>query len=182
MKCVAKKDVFLNRECRITLGVPEKFAHGVIKALEMKKMKIYLESSAALEWLLKTTDFEREYGELIHEASIFSSLLTLIEVKRVLCRFNALGQLREKEYQKILGVLAKSKQIWEWMPLRPIVQERVAQTFPIEPIRTLDAIHLASAMEFAKVFPELQVLTFDKRIQQNLDPLGLELFLPTKAN
>ena len=44
----------------------------------------------------------------------------------------------------------------------------------VEPVRSLDAIHLATALEFTKVVATLGVLSFDTRITDNLDPLGLE--------
>lgn len=41
------------------------------------------------------------------------------------------------------------------------------------PVVLSDAIHLASALEALKVYPDLVVLSFDKRILENLEPLGL---------
>jgi hypothetical protein len=47
-------------------------------------------------------------------------------------------------------------------------------------VRTLDAIHLATALRFATTFPALPVLTFDERILANLEPLGLASALPRR--
>ena len=41
------------------------------------------------------------------------------------------------------------------------------------PVRTFDAIHLATALEFAIVFPEMRMLSADHRIVDNGEALGL---------
>ena len=40
-------------------------------------------------------------------------------------------------------------------------------------MRTPDAIHLATALEFAAVFPDLRVLSYDERIRMNAEALGI---------
>ena len=60
------------------------------------------------------------------------------------------------------------------------IRIRAGEPFPVEPVRTLDAIHLASALRFATTFPALPVLTFDERILANLEPLGLANALPRR--
>ena len=39
--------------------------------------------------------------------------------------------------------------------------------------RTLDAIHLATALAFTEAFPELGVVSLDRRILDNAESLGL---------
>ena len=48
-----------------------------------------------------------------------------------------------------------------------------AKTFPVEPVRSLDAIHLATALEYKKLYPELIILTTDDRLSRNTSALGL---------
>ncbi len=59
------------------------------------------------------------------------------------------------------------------MELSGEVLTRAGQPFPVEPVRTLDAIHLATALVFTKAYPDLQILTFDQRISNNAQPLGI---------
>lgn len=47
-------------------------------------------------------------------------------------------------------------------------------TVYVEPVRSLNAVHLASAIELLAAYPDLMVLSFDDRIIANLEPLGLE--------
>jgi predicted nucleic acid-binding protein len=43
----------------------------------------------------------------------------------------------------------------------------------LEPVRTLDAIHLATAAIFHESLGGLQVLSFDERIRANAQQVGL---------
>ena len=42
-----------------------------------------------------------------------------------------------------------------------------------EPVRTLDAVHLSTALLFAGAYPDLAMLTFDERVARNAEALGL---------
>jgi hypothetical protein len=50
--------------------------------------------------------------------------------------------------------------------------DRVIQRFPVEPVRTLDALHLASILRWAEQGP-LEVLTCDERVMLNARAFGL---------
>ena len=60
------------------------------------------------------------------------------------------------------------------LPIDDVVLSRVAQPFPIEPLRTLEAIHLATALLHATVEPVIMVST-DARVRDNAAALGLEV-------
>ena len=47
--------------------------------------------------------------------------------------------------------------------------------FPGEPIRALDAIHLATALVIRDIYPDLRVLSLDQRVRQNAAALGFEV-------
>jgi predicted nucleic acid-binding protein len=51
--------------------------------------------------------------------------------------------------------------------------ERARRPFPLEPIRTLDALHLAAALHFQHELLGLTVLSLDARVRQNAEALGL---------
>lgn len=50
--------------------------------------------------------------------------------------------------------------------------ERAEGEFPIEPIRTLGALHLASALVLRDALPDLVVLSTDERLRANALELG----------
>ena len=55
------------------------------------------------------------------------------------------------------------------------VREQVGAQFPIEPVRILDAIHLATATMLLAAYPDLKILTLDQRIAANAEALGFEI-------
>ena len=134
---------------------------------------LYLESSAVVAWLLG----ESRAAEVItamNEAEVrVTSQLTLVEIERVIRRAVALRLIKDASAQKLRGLLARHQKKWITMELTESVLARAGSAFPIEPVRTLDAIHLATAMAFSEAYPELEMLTFDRRISENAIALGL---------
>jgi predicted nucleic acid-binding protein len=61
------------------------------------------------------------------------------------------------------------------LQIGPEIVERARQTFPGEPIRTLDAIHLASALVARATLPGLALLSLDDRIRRAAAQLGLRV-------
>ena len=59
------------------------------------------------------------------------------------------------------------------MSLTTGVLARAGGAFPVEPVRTLDAIHLATALAFSEAFPDLAILALDRRVLANAIALGL---------
>jgi hypothetical protein len=58
------------------------------------------------------------------------------------------------------------------------VVERARRPFPAEPLRALDAIHLATALIVAADAPGMGLLSFDRRIRQAGKALGLRVTPP----
>jgi hypothetical protein len=52
------------------------------------------------------------------------------------------------------------------------VLARVRRPFPVEPIRTLDALHLATAEMFGEPAPLVTIITRDGRVRENAEALG----------
>src|SRR4029453_19355750 len=112
-------------------------------------MNLYAESSAALAWLL-----EQAHGELVAETLaqaelIITSDLTLIECDRVI-RAVALNELQESDAAHRQARFNAVATRWTLLALDEEVIERARRPFPSEPIRALDAIHLASAVTARK--------------------------------
>ena len=55
------------------------------------------------------------------------------------------------------------------------IVHRARRSFPHEPIRALDAIHLATALTVRNLSPDVQVLSFDERIRDNAATLGFQV-------
>jgi hypothetical protein len=61
------------------------------------------------------------------------------------------------------------------MRLDTEILERARQPFPGEPLRTLDALHLAGALVALRSVPGLVLLSRDQRVRRSGRQLGLSL-------
>ncbi len=137
-------------------------------------MRLYAESSAVLAWLLGEPDGEDVRGLLAGAEEVFSSVLTLVETDRVLIRAQVVEELREGDVADRRRVLVGASQHWHLLQLHEEILDRARRPFPGEPIRTLDALHLASALAARVAVPELAVLSLDSRFRKTSLDLGFE--------
>lgn len=138
-------------------------------------MTLYAESSAVLAWLLEQEHGETVAATLAQADLIIASDVTLIECDRVMIRAVALGALEESDaVQRQARLNAVSAQ-WALLALGEEIIERARRAFPVEPIRTLDAIHLASALVARKATGNVAVLSLDHRVRQAAGQLGFPL-------
>jgi predicted nucleic acid-binding protein len=134
---------------------------------------VYVESSAIVAWLLKEPARDSISVALAGPSRICSSALTRVEAERAVNRGAAAGSWTTAEAASIIDILDEFQHEWVLAEVHPRVRQRAGRPFPAEPLRTLDAIHLATALEFQALYPEVSVLTLDRRILANLVPLGL---------
>ena len=138
-------------------------------------MTLYAESSAVLAWLLG-----EEAGASVREAlaaaeTVIASDLTLVECDRVLIRASALGDITEAQAADRRAHLNAAAAGWQVMRVGQEIVERARRPFPGEPIRTLDAIHLASALVARQAIAGLELLSLDDRIRTAGRQLGMRL-------
>lgn len=138
-------------------------------------MNLYAESSAVLGWLLDEHSAAAVRGSLAAAEIIFASDLTLIECDRVILRAAALGELTEAEAADRRAHLTAAASHWQILRVAPEIVERARQPFPGEPIRTLDAIHLASALVARTAIAGLTLLSLDDRVRKAGKKLGLDV-------
>lgn len=137
-------------------------------------MIAYAETSAVLSWLFGEADGERVEEILDQAELVVASRLTLAESRRALYRVRAQvaseGRIRMLE-QRLRAAAAT----WLLLDLDEKVLEKASGAFPEEPVRTLDAIHLASAVILADALEDTVVVSFDRRVRANVTKLGLAL-------
>ena len=138
-------------------------------------MSLYAESSAVLAWLLDEESGATVREALAAEQIVVASDLTLIECDRVLHRAAALGELTEADAADRRAYLATIATHWTLLRIGPEVVERARHPFPGEPIRTLDAIHLASLLVARSALAGLALLSLDARVRSAAGRLGIEL-------
>jgi predicted nucleic acid-binding protein len=138
-------------------------------------MSLYAESSAVLAWLLDEAVGTFVRRTLSQADIVVASDLTLIECDRVLHRAAALGELSEGEVADRRAHLAAASAHWHTLRIGAEVVDRARQPFPGDPIRTLDAIHLSSALVARSAVAGLALLSLDERIRTVGKKLGLTL-------
>jgi predicted nucleic acid-binding protein len=138
-------------------------------------LTIYAESSAVLAWLLGE-DAGGSVREALAAAEIVvASDLTLIECDRVLIRAATLGHLTEAQAADRRAHLNAAAVGWQVMRVGEEIVERARRPFPGEPVRTLDALHLSSALVARQAIAGLELLSLDDRIRAAGRELGIRL-------
>ena len=138
-------------------------------------MNVYAESSAVLAWLLDESSAP-EVRQILGDAEIIvASDLTLIECERVLLRAVYLKELSEAEAADRRAHVAASAAHWHILRMASEIVDRARQPFPGEPIRTLDAIHLASVLVARSAVPGLGLLSLDDRMRRAAKGFGVDV-------
>lgn len=126
---------------------------------------IYLDTSVALAWLL--AEDRAPAPELWANPLVSSRLLEYEIWTRVNMRG---GEELRAATQALLARVAMAE-------LGPIVLARAREPFPV-PVRTLDALHLASAWFLHENGQALRVATYDHRLRDAALALGLQAIAP----
>ena len=138
-------------------------------------MNLYVESSAVVAWLLA-----QSRGALVRELleradNVFSSDLVLVESERALVRAESTGVLPSAQALSQRATLNLEANYWTLLRIEGEVLERARQRFPLEPLRTLDAIHLSTLLLVRSIFADAELLSFDDRIRDNARAMGFRL-------
>jgi predicted nucleic acid-binding protein len=141
-------------------------------------MSVYVESSAVLSWLLGEPDGRSVRDIIVEERIVVTSELTLVECDRALIRATAIKALTEGEAIRCRATLNGAATQWTLFRVSDEVLERARRPLPHEPIRTLDALHLASALLGGRVIRGLEFLSLDNRLREAARGLGFRI-LPT---
>jgi predicted nucleic acid-binding protein len=139
---------------------------------------LYAETSAVLRWLFAEEGGEEIRAALAAAEKVTASRLALIETRRVVQRAEREGRISATQGADLRAVFARAAATWAILEISEEVAARAEQGFPSEPVRTLDAIHLASALFLRQSFPDLVVLAADERVRANVALLGFPAEVP----
>ncbi len=134
---------------------------------------VYLESSALLAWMFGEPPADEVRSKVDEAENVVTSVLTLVEVERALIRAESRRLLTAGQVERLRGLVARISRSWTFMEISSEVRARASRPFEAEPLRTLDAIHLSTALVFTRSFPDLYLLSFDQRILRNATALGI---------
>lgn len=128
-----------------------------------------------LAWLLGEEAGQRVREVLRRAALVTASDLAVLECDRVLIRAVTLGEIDEATAADRRVLLNAAATHWHLWRVSSEIVDRARRPFPAEPVRTLDAIHLASALAVRSAVPGIELLSLDDRIRQSGKQLGFRL-------
>jgi predicted nucleic acid-binding protein len=133
----------------------------------------YAESSAVLSWILSEAKGDAVRRALADAERVVSSTLTQVECARALSRAVGLGRMGRGEELAALRLMDAAAARWAILEMSGKVLAQARGAFPVEPVRTPDALHLATALLFREAMPDLLVVSLDERVRANAEALGL---------
>jgi predicted nucleic acid-binding protein len=101
-----------------------------------------------------------------------TSALTLAETARAILRARVAGRLTAEQERAAVQALRRFERRCYVVAVTDGVLARVRRPFPVEPIRTLDAVHLATAELLGEPPPLMTIVTRDDRVRENAKALG----------
>ena len=130
----------------------------------------YIESSALVAALLERDT--AAMSALRTSGRRVTSALTLAEAARAIIRARATGRLTPDEERAAIRGLHVFERRCDIVAVTDAVLSRVARPFPVEPIRTLGAVHLATAELLGEPLQLVTIVTRDARVSDNARALG----------
>lgn len=109
---------------------------------------------------------------LPRETRYVTSALAFAETARAIVRARVAGRLTPEQEQAAFRGLRTFRRRCFVLDVDDAVVNRVGRPFPVEPIRTLDAIHLATAERLDESPQLVTIVTRDGRVRANAQALG----------
>ena len=104
-----------------------------------------------------------------------TSALTFAEAARAILRARAGARLTAEQERAAVRALRRFERRCYLVAVTDAVLARVARPFPVEPVRTLDAVHLATAELLGEPPQLVTIVTRDDRVRDNAHALGYPL-------
>lgn len=133
-------------------------------------MKRYIESSALVAAVLEG-DVEAK-ASIRAEGQRVTSALTMAETGRALLRARLTGRITAQQERAAILALQRFTRRCYIVSVTEEILAHAARPFPVEPIRTLDAIHLATAEALGDAPVLVTIVTRDVRVRDNAIALG----------
>ena len=133
----------------------------------------YIESSALVAALLER-DADALESVSTRGRKVTSSL-TIAEAARAILRARAAGRLTTDQERAAVRALGRFERRCYLVSVTDAILARVRRPFPVEPVRTLDAVHLATTELLGEPPPLITVVTRDVRVRANAEALGYQV-------
>ncbi|MGH7232961.1 MAG: type II toxin-antitoxin system VapC family toxin [Nitrospiraceae bacterium] len=113
---------------------------------------------------------------LLRRHRLLSSAIAPVEALSALSRRQAAGELAERNFKAILTRMRLDRPFWELVEVSPLVLNQTEELILKTALRTLDAIHVASALAFqAASGIRTPFITGDHRQADAAEELGLDV-------
>ena len=133
----------------------------------------YIESSALVAAVME--------GDTAAKASIrgpgqrITSALTIAETSRAVLRAHLSGRVTAQQHRAALLTLQRFARRCHIVSVTEAILTRAGRPVPVEPIRTPDAIHLATAEALGEPPALVIIITRDIRVRENSTALGFSV-------
>ena len=135
-------------------------------------MIVYVDSSVLMRMVLQAPGSLREWTRIEH---FVSSALLGVECARTIHRLRALEPLTDEEFARRWEALQHALAEFELVGIDPIILDRASGALAF-PLKTLDAIHLATAILWReRAQPSLQFATHNKQLGLAARTSGFEV-------
>jgi predicted nucleic acid-binding protein len=130
----------------------------------------YVESSAVVAALLERDAAAR--NAMRPGGRHVTSALTFAEAARAIVRARVTSRITPAQERAAIRALRVLERRCDIVAVTDTVLARAGRPFPVEPIRTLDAVHLATAELLGEPPQLLTIVTRDTRVHANARALG----------
>ncbi len=135
----------------------------------------YFDSSVLVKNYVEESGSARA-RRLIRKYRFLSSILAPLELIAALSRRRASGDLDEEAFSSRVLLIGRNRAYWKLLQISQQVTNRAEKIVQESAVRTLDAIHLASAMEFqTAIGKEVPFVTADGRQRDTAERYALNI-------
>lgn len=135
----------------------------------------YFDTSVLVKRYVKE-DGSASARRLLQRYRFLSSAVAPVEVLSALSRRHAAGELAQRDFLSIRSRLHKDRSYWELVEVGAIVLSQAEELVQKTGLRTLDALHVASALMFqAASGLTIPFITADVRQRDAAETLALNL-------
>ncbi len=137
----------------------------------------YMDTSVLLKRYLQESG-AAEARQLLRRYRVVSSAITPVEAISALWRRRVASDVADVDWQAVLSRLTADRAHWEFVDLTTDVLDRAEQVIQRTGVRTLDAVHLASALTIQAANGRrrpARFITSDARQRDAAAGLGLQV-------
>lgn len=135
----------------------------------------YFDTSVLVKRYVREPDSAKA-AVLMRRHAVLSSAIASLETLSALARRRSEGDIRSRDLAAILGRLRLDRSLWTMIEIDAAVRSKAEELVERHAVRTLDALHVASALVFA-VSAQLRVpfITADLRQRDAAQAEGLRV-------